>query len=123
MSSLFKRFALICIFSLAGFAAVAGEHGAAGGHDMTPPVAGGWSDQQDATFLAGMIVHHQGALKMAEAVVGAKRKTRDAAAVQASAAPKALSKTKQKALAKANAPKVAPAAVEASAETEAPAAE
>ena len=56
-------------------------------------------------------------------VVGAKRKTRDAAAVQASTAPKALSKTKQKALAKANAPKAAPAAVEASAETDAPAAE
>lgn len=57
-------------------------------------------------------------------VVGAKRKTRDAASVQASTAPKPLSKTKQKALAKANAPvAAAPAAVEAPAETEAPAAE
>lgn len=63
-------------------------------------------------------------------VVGAKRKTRDAATVQANVASKPMSKTKQKAIAKANAPVVAapaavevPAAVEAPAETEAAAAE
>lgn len=61
-------------------------------------------------------------------VVGAKRKTREAAPVQATA-PKPLSKTKQKLLAKANAPArvveapVAEVAAEVTAEVEAPAAE
>lgn len=61
-------------------------------------------------------------------VVGAKRKTREAAPVQATA-PKPLSKTKQKLLAKANAPArvveapVAEVAAEVEAEVEAPAAE
>ncbi len=67
----FAVFFLTMFFLALRFGAMAGDmEGHGGGHGM---VDAEWGDADDAAFLSAMIVHHEGALKMA----GAAAKTSD----------------------------------------------
>lgn len=67
------RFATILIFLLVlGGLAGAGDMMAGGGHGhgAAMPDAKKWGPGDDIAFLSGMIAHHEGALRMAEALTG-----------------------------------------------------
>lgn len=75
-SSKLFMYAALLVFSVG--IAYGGQTGHGGmdmdsGHSMTMDMDAEWSEEDDADFLAGMIVHHQGALDMAAKVVDSTR--------------------------------------------------
>lgn len=64
-----KLIALLLLLLWSFFPVAAGEKGMAGMNHAMPTADKNWNEHKDATFLSGMIAHHEGAIAMTEPVL------------------------------------------------------